>query len=104
MLLKSENGNSIAPQEQCDSRDSLSLGDKESKQSSEHHDDTPDEEVLSLFAATPDFPNSVICNVDGVTPKFLEIGERMSVVKEVVEKKLFKGVEHSFKHTVNVMP
>ncbi|GKB76843.1 hypothetical protein Tco_0943738, partial [Tanacetum coccineum] len=66
-----------------DTQNSLSLGDKESKQSSEHHDDTPDEEVLCLFAATPDFPKSVICNVDGVTLKFLEIGERMFVVKEV---------------------
>ncbi|GJS30872.1 hypothetical protein Tco_0491492 [Tanacetum coccineum] len=71
----------------CSKANSLSLGDQESKQSSEHHDDTPDEEVLCLFAATPDFPKSVICNVDGVTPKFLEIGEQMSVVKEVVEQK-----------------
>ncbi|GJR91501.1 peroxisomal membrane protein PMP22-like protein [Tanacetum coccineum] len=88
----------------CSKANSISLGDKKSKQSGEHHDDTPDEEVLCLFAATPDFPKSVICNIDGVTPKFLEIGERISVVKEVVEQKLFKGVEHSFKHTVNVMP
>nr|GEU36829.1 hypothetical protein [Tanacetum cinerariifolium] len=56
-------------------------------------------QVLCHSAATPDFPKSVICNVQGVTPKFLEIEERMSVVKEDVEQKLFKGVEHSFNHS-----
>ncbi|GJR82174.1 hypothetical protein Tco_0152959 [Tanacetum coccineum] len=71
----------------CSKANSLLLGDQESKQLSEHHDDTSDKEVLCLFTATPDFPKSVICNVDGVTPKFLEIGEQMSVVKEVVEQK-----------------
>ncbi|GJT85207.1 protein LAZ1, partial [Tanacetum coccineum] len=44
--------------------------------------------LLCLSAATQEFPKFVICDVHGVTPKFLEIGERMSVVKEDVEQKL----------------
>ncbi|KAD3337380.1 hypothetical protein E3N88_32900 [Mikania micrantha] len=38
--------------------------------------------VLRLSAATQDLPKSVICNVHGVNPKFLEIGERMAANKE----------------------
>lgn len=37
--------------------------------------------VLRLSAATQDLPKSVVCNVHGVNPKFLEIGERMSAEK-----------------------
>ncbi|KAJ4726994.1 Digalactosyldiacylglycerol synthase chloroplastic-like [Melia azedarach] len=32
--------------------------------------------VIRLSAATQDYPNSIICNVHGVNPKFLEIGWR----------------------------
>ncbi|URE24269.1 digalactosyldiacylglycerol synthase 2 [Musa troglodytarum] len=34
-----------------------------------------DAQVIRLSAATQDFPRSVICNVHGVNPKFLEIGK-----------------------------
>lgn len=33
-------------------------------------------QVIRLSAATQDYPNSIICNVHGVNPKFLEIGWR----------------------------
>ncbi|PWA65004.1 digalactosyldiacylglycerol synthase 1 protein [Artemisia annua] len=49
------------------------------------------DKVLRLSAATQDLPKSVICNVHGVNPKFLEIGERMSAVKEDGEQKFSKG-------------
>ncbi|GJR96486.1 digalactosyldiacylglycerol synthase 1, chloroplastic [Tanacetum coccineum] len=49
------------------------------------------DKVLRLSAATQDLPRSVICNVHGVNPKFLEIGERMSEVKEDGEQKFSKG-------------
>lgn len=32
-------------------------------------------QIIRLSAATQDFPRSVICNVHGVNPKFLEIGK-----------------------------
>lgn len=35
-------------------------------------------QVLRLSAATQDLPKSVICNVHGVNPKFLKIGERVA--------------------------
>ncbi|XP_076890735.1 digalactosyldiacylglycerol synthase 1, chloroplastic-like [Bidens hawaiensis] len=47
------------------------------------------DKVLRLSAATQDLPKSVICNVHGVNPKFLEIGERMATDKE--EQKFSKG-------------
>lgn len=31
--------------------------------------------MIRLSAATQDYPNSIICNVHGVNPKFLEIGK-----------------------------
>lgn len=33
-------------------------------------------QVIRLSAATQDYPNSIICNVHGVNPKFLEIGQK----------------------------
>lgn len=33
-------------------------------------------QVIRLSAATQDYPNSIICNVHGVNPKFLEIGKK----------------------------
>ncbi|XP_076917615.1 digalactosyldiacylglycerol synthase 1, chloroplastic-like [Bidens hawaiensis] len=47
------------------------------------------DKVLRLSAATQDLPKSVICNVHGVNPKFLEIGEKMAADKE--EQKFSKG-------------
>ncbi|KAK9068542.1 hypothetical protein SSX86_012657 [Deinandra increscens subsp. villosa] len=50
------------------------------------------DKVLRLSAATQDLPKSVICNVHGVNPKFLEIGERMAVDNEESgEQKFSKG-------------
>lgn len=33
-------------------------------------------QVIRLSAATQDYPKSIICNVHGVNPKFLEIGKK----------------------------
>lgn len=33
-------------------------------------------QVIRLSGATQDYPESIICNVHGVNPKFLEIGKR----------------------------
>ncbi|KAI7734086.1 hypothetical protein M8C21_007030 [Ambrosia artemisiifolia] len=50
-------------------------------------------QVLRLSAATQDLPKSVICNVHGVNPKFLEIGERMAAAdkEEGGDQKFSKG-------------
>ncbi|KAI3683698.1 hypothetical protein L1987_84211 [Smallanthus sonchifolius] len=49
------------------------------------------DKVLRLSAATQDLPKSVICNVHGVNPKFLEIGERMAAERKGGEQKFSKG-------------
>ncbi|XP_026413174.1 digalactosyldiacylglycerol synthase 1, chloroplastic-like [Papaver somniferum] len=36
------------------------------------------DKILRLSAATQDLPKSVICNVHGVNPKFLKVGERVA--------------------------
>ena len=33
-------------------------------------------QVIRLSASTQDYPNSIICNVHGVNPQFLEIGKK----------------------------
>ncbi|KAI3688035.1 hypothetical protein L1987_81741 [Smallanthus sonchifolius] len=40
------------------------------------------DKVLRLSAATQDLPKSVICNVHGVNPKFLKIGEKAAAERE----------------------
>ncbi|KAK4765958.1 hypothetical protein SAY87_007600 [Trapa incisa] len=47
--------------------------------------------VLRLSAATQDLPKSIICNVHGVNPKFLKIGERVAVEKELGQQAFSKG-------------
>ncbi|EYU18119.1 hypothetical protein ABFS82_10G061500 [Erythranthe guttata] len=47
--------------------------------------------VLRLSAATQDLPKSVICNVHGVNPKFLRIGEKVAAEKERGEQTFSKG-------------
>ncbi|KAG0503902.1 hypothetical protein HPP92_003974 [Vanilla planifolia] len=47
--------------------------------------------VLRLSAATQDLPRSVICNVHGVNPKFLEVGEKVAAEKESGKKVFSKG-------------
>ncbi|KAJ4979118.1 hypothetical protein NE237_009898 [Protea cynaroides] len=47
--------------------------------------------VLRLSAATQDLPKSIICNVHGVNPKFLEVGERVAAEKKLGQKIFPKG-------------
>nr|CAB3487012.1 unnamed protein product [Digitaria exilis] len=47
--------------------------------------------VLRLSAATQDLPRSVVCNVHGVNPKFLNIGEKTAAAREGGQKVFSKG-------------
>ncbi|KAL3532169.1 hypothetical protein ACH5RR_005690 [Cinchona calisaya] len=47
--------------------------------------------VLRLSAATQDLPKSVICNVHGVNPKFLRIGEKVAKEREHGQQAFSKG-------------
>ncbi|XP_027072240.1 digalactosyldiacylglycerol synthase 1, chloroplastic-like isoform X2 [Coffea arabica] len=47
--------------------------------------------VLRLSAATQDLPKSVICNVHGVNPKFLRIGEKVAEERERGQQAFSKG-------------
>ncbi|KAL9332152.1 hypothetical protein ACSQ67_001762 [Phaseolus vulgaris] len=47
--------------------------------------------VLRLSAATQDLPKSVICNVHGVNPKFLKIGEKIAAERELGQISFTKG-------------
>ncbi|XP_057973775.1 digalactosyldiacylglycerol synthase 1, chloroplastic [Malania oleifera] len=47
--------------------------------------------VLRLSAATQDLPKSVICNVHGVNPKFLKIGEKVAAERELGQQAFSKG-------------
>ncbi|XP_059651460.1 digalactosyldiacylglycerol synthase 2, chloroplastic [Cornus florida] len=47
--------------------------------------------VIRLSAATQDFPRSVICNVHGVNPKFLEIGKKKKEQKKNGRQAFSKG-------------
>ncbi|XWS66555.1 hypothetical protein CRYUN_Cryun05aG0209800 [Craigia yunnanensis] len=47
--------------------------------------------VLRLSAATQDLPKSVICNVHGVNPKFLKIGEKVAEERELGQRVFSKG-------------
>ena len=46
---------------------------------------------MRLSAATQDLPKSIICNVHGVNPKFIEIGEKVAAEKERGEQTFSKG-------------
>lgn len=48
-------------------------------------------QVLRLSAATQDLPNSIICNIHGVNPKFLKIGENIAADRELGQKPFTKG-------------
>jgi digalactosyldiacylglycerol synthase len=48
-------------------------------------------QVLRLSAATQDLPRSVICNVHGVNPKFLNIGEKVATERKCGQKAFSKG-------------
>ncbi|WVZ85577.1 hypothetical protein U9M48_032489 [Paspalum notatum var. saurae] len=47
--------------------------------------------VLRLSAATQDLPRSVVCNVHGVNPKFLNVGEKIASDRECGQKVFSKG-------------
>ncbi|PKA47019.1 Digalactosyldiacylglycerol synthase 1, chloroplastic [Apostasia shenzhenica] len=47
--------------------------------------------VLRLSAATQDLPRSVICNVHGVNPKFLKVGEKIAAETESGKQAFSKG-------------
>ncbi|KAI7734874.1 hypothetical protein M8C21_008812 [Ambrosia artemisiifolia] len=49
------------------------------------------DKVLRLSAATQDLPKSVICNVHGVNPKFLKIGEKTAAERENGRQSFSKG-------------
>lgn len=48
-------------------------------------------QVLRLSAATQDLPKSVVCNVHGVNPKFLKIGDKIATERELGQKAFTKG-------------
>ncbi|KAI3441815.1 Glycos_transf_1 domain-containing protein [Psidium guajava] len=47
--------------------------------------------VIRLSGATQDYPNSIICNVHGVNPKFLEIGQKKMEQQQNEGKAFSKG-------------
>ncbi|KAK1389707.1 Digalactosyldiacylglycerol synthase [Heracleum sosnowskyi] len=47
--------------------------------------------VLRLSGATQDLPRSEICNVHGVNPQFLKIGEKVAAERECGQKAFSKG-------------
>ncbi|XP_042502282.1 digalactosyldiacylglycerol synthase 1, chloroplastic isoform X2 [Macadamia integrifolia] len=47
--------------------------------------------VLRLSAATQDLPKSIICNVHGVNPKFLRVGEQVAAERQLGQKTFCKG-------------
>ena len=46
---------------------------------------------MRLSAATQDLPKSIVCNVHGVNPKFLKIGEKITADRESGEPSFSKG-------------
>ncbi|KAL2933500.1 Digalactosyldiacylglycerol synthase 1 chloroplastic [Bienertia sinuspersici] len=47
--------------------------------------------VLRLSAATQDLPKSIVCNVHGVNPKFIEIGEKLASERAAGQQAFSKG-------------
>ncbi|KAF8641915.1 hypothetical protein HU200_067625 [Digitaria exilis] len=47
--------------------------------------------ILRLSGATQDLPRSMICNVHGVNPKFLEVGERIAAERQSGHQSFSKG-------------
>eukprot|EP00252_Welwitschia_mirabilis_P019620 TRINITY_DN4592_c0_g2_i2.p1 TRINITY_DN4592_c0_g2~~TRINITY_DN4592_c0_g2_i2.p1 ORF type:complete len:534 (+),score=110.15 TRINITY_DN4592_c0_g2_i2:137-1738(+) len=47
--------------------------------------------VIRLSGATQNFPNSIVCNVNGVNPKFLEIGQNIAVERKDTSNYFSKG-------------
>ena len=51
-------------------------------------------QIIRLSGATQDLPRSVICNVHGVNPKFLEVGKLKLRQLQNGEKAFTKGAYH----------
>ncbi|KAF0934048.1 hypothetical protein E2562_022725 [Oryza meyeriana var. granulata] len=49
------------------------------------------DKVLRLSAATQDLPKSIVCNVHGVNPKFLKIGDKIMADRENGQQSFSKG-------------
>uniref|UniRef100_A0ACD5ZBM7 Uncharacterized protein n=1 Tax=Avena sativa TaxID=4498 RepID=A0ACD5ZBM7_AVESA len=49
------------------------------------------DKVLRLSAATQDLPKSIVCNVHGVNPKFLQIGDKLTADMESGQQSFSKG-------------
>ncbi|CAN4118773.1 unnamed protein product [Withania somnifera] len=49
------------------------------------------DKVLRLSAATQDLPRSLVCNVHGVNPKFLKVGEKAAADRQSGQKVFSKG-------------
>ncbi|KAG8070933.1 hypothetical protein GUJ93_ZPchr0006g42867 [Zizania palustris] len=49
------------------------------------------DKVLRLSAATQDLPKSIVCNVHGVNPKFLKIGDKIVADRENGQQSFSKG-------------
>uniref|UniRef100_J3LDL0 Digalactosyldiacylglycerol synthase 1, chloroplastic n=1 Tax=Oryza brachyantha TaxID=4533 RepID=J3LDL0_ORYBR len=49
------------------------------------------DKVLRLSAATQDLPKSIVCNVHGVNPKFLKIGDKLMADRENGQQSFSKG-------------
>ncbi|MQL84717.1 hypothetical protein Taro_017237 [Colocasia esculenta] len=47
--------------------------------------------VLRLSAATQELPKSTVCNVHGVNPKFLKVGEKIAAERELGQQTFSKG-------------
>lgn len=48
-------------------------------------------QVIRLSAATQDLPRSIICNVHGVNPRFIEIGKKKNEQQQSGSKAFAKG-------------
>lgn len=48
-------------------------------------------QVIRLSAATQDYPDSIVCNVHGVNPKFLEIGKKKREQQQSGDNAFTKG-------------
>lgn len=48
-------------------------------------------QVIWLSAATQDYPRSIICNVHGVNPKFLEVGKKVFEQQQSSNQAFSKG-------------
>ncbi|CAN4113958.1 unnamed protein product [Withania somnifera] len=60
------------------------------------------DKVLRLSAATQDLPRSVVCNVHGVNPKFLKIGEKVAAERQSGQQGYRELIDLLAKHKTNL--